>query len=172
MLDNVNTLEPIRIHETNIAPLAPPRIAVGPPLLIFGLGRRYQDTNAGIMSQWADFAPHLGHIPGQVGGTTYGVIHNTSDSGEFDYVCGVEVKEFPADPPEFTRLRIPPHKYAVFEHREHISVIAATFKRIRDHGLADAGLTPDNAPAFERYDERFNPRSGTGGLEIWAPIKG
>jgi AraC family transcriptional regulator len=164
------------MDETNIAPLAPPRIVEGPPLLIFGLSRRYQKTNAGIVSQWGEFAPHLGHIPGQVGWTTYGIIHNTDDSGGFDYVCGVEVREFPAElllkaPPEFARLRIAPHKYAVFEHREHISAIATTFKWIWARGLAGAGLTPDDAAAFERYDKTFDARTGMGGLEIWVPIK-
>jgi AraC family transcriptional regulator len=170
-LDNVNILEPIRMDEKNIGPLAPPRIVEGPLLLIFGISRRYQNTNAGIVSQWGEFAPHLGNISGQVGWTTYGVICNTDDTGAFDYICGVEVKEFPTDPSDFARLRIPPHKYAVFEHREHISAIATTFKRIWERGLADAGVKADDAPAFERYDEQFNARTGMGGLEIWVPIK-
>lgn len=170
-LENINLLEPIRMDDTNIAPLAPPRIVDGPLLLIFGIGRRYQNTNAGIISQWGEFTPHIGHIAGQIGSVAYGVICNTDDTGAFDYICGVEVKEFPNTPPEFARLRIPAHKYAIFEHREHLSALATTFKRIWERGLADAGLKADDAPAYERYDERFNPRTGMGGLEIWVPVK-
>jgi AraC family transcriptional regulator len=28
-----------------------------------------------------------------------------------------------------------------------------------------------DAPAFERYDERFDSRTGMGGFEIWIPLK-
>jgi AraC family transcriptional regulator len=28
-----------------------------------------------------------------------------------------------------------------------------------------------DAPFFERYDERFDPRTGMGDVEIWVPIK-
>ncbi len=28
-----------------------------------------------------------------------------------------------------------------------------------------------DAPDFERYGEEFDPRTGTGGVEIWIPIK-
>jgi len=27
-----------------------------------------------------------------------------------------------------------------------------------------------DAPTFERYDEKFDPATGNGGLEIWVPI--
>ncbi|HWF08404.1 MAG TPA: hypothetical protein VG297_08065 [Bryobacteraceae bacterium] len=56
----------------DVAPLAPPRIVDGPLLLMFGLSRRYRKSNAGIVSQWGEFAPHIGHIPGQIGHVIYG----------------------------------------------------------------------------------------------------
>ena len=28
-----------------------------------------------------------------------------------------------------------------------------------------------DAPNFERYDEKFDPSTGDGGLEIWIPVK-
>jgi AraC family transcriptional regulator len=85
-------------------------------------------------------------------------------------VCAIEVTDFPADLLDFTRLRIPPHTYAVFEHREHISSIVATIKAIWERGLAEAGCEPADGVAFERYDHRFDPKTGLGGLEIWVPI--
>jgi len=36
-------------------------------------------------------------------------------------------------------------------------------------GLADAGCQAADGPAFERYDEQFDGRTGLGGLEIWVP---
>ena len=46
--------------------------------------------------QWQRFTPHLDHVPGQVGHTAYGVIHNSDDAGHADYLTGVEVKDFSA----------------------------------------------------------------------------
>jgi AraC family transcriptional regulator len=28
-----------------------------------------------------------------------------------------------------------------------------------------------DAPNFERYDEKFDPATGNGGLEIWVPVR-
>ena len=157
-------------HHNN-TPLAAPRVTPHDTLLIFGHRQRYERTNAGIPSQWERFVPYLGHIAHQVGHTSYGVIHNTDDQGNFDYLCGVEVTAYPAHPAEFTRIRIPPQTYAVFHHAGHVSSIAGTIKAIWNHGLTDAGLKASDAPVFERYGPEFDGRTGLGGLEIWVPIE-
>ena len=36
--------------------------------------------------------------------------------------------------------------------------------------LPAAGLTPADAPCLERYDQRFDGRTGLGGMEIWVPV--
>ncbi len=169
-LGTIPLQEPIRMNPRTSTVLSTPRIAKAGPLLIFGLGQQYRQTNAGIPAQWNAFVPHLGHIPGQAGNITYGVICNSDDAGAFDYICGVEVRQFPAYPEGFTRLRIPQQTYAVFDHRDHVSATAGTLKAIWEHGLAAANLAPHDGPAFERYDERFDGRTGLGGLEIWIPI--
>jgi AraC family transcriptional regulator len=38
-------------------------------------------------------------------------------------------------------------------------------------GRVAYGLHSADAPVFERYDERFDARTGMGGFEIWAPLK-
>ena len=38
--------------------------------------------------------------------------------------------------------------------------------------MPKSGYQTADAPVFERYDERFNARTGMGGFEIWVPIKG
>ncbi len=76
-------------------------------MLIFGLSEHYGQSKAGIPSQWSKFVPHLGHISGQIGSVSYGVISNSDESGACDYLCGVAVNEFPAQPPEFHALTNP-----------------------------------------------------------------
>jgi AraC family transcriptional regulator len=164
--------EPFRMHQQTDPALVSPRLVKADAMLIFGLGKRCLCAgDPAIPSQWNSFLPYFGHIEGEIGHVAYGVICNSDDSGSYDYICGVAVREFPSHPPEFTRLRIPPQSYAVFEHRNHVSAIASTWKAIWEHGLADAGFQAMDGPAFERYDEKFDGRTGLGGLEIWIPVK-
>ncbi len=163
--------EALRMDDSKTTLIAAPRVVRSDALLIFGLSERYVRTNAGIPSQWDRFVPYLGTIPGQIGNVTYGVICNTDEAGSIDYICGVQVREFPSQPAEFARLRIPPQTYAVFEHRDHVSSLQSTWQAIFNDGLSSAGYEATDGPAFERYDERFDGRTGLGGFEIWIPIR-
>jgi AraC family transcriptional regulator len=168
--NRITLQEPIRMDQSSSTSLAAPRLVKSGALLIFGLAQRCPRAgDPAIPALWNRFLPHLGHIQGQIGNVAYGAIYNADDSGDYDYICGVEVKEFPAHPPEFTRLRIPPQTCAVFEHSGHVAEIAGTWKAIWEHGLA--GLDASDGPAFERYDEKFDGRTGLGGLEIWVPVR-
>jgi AraC family transcriptional regulator len=170
-LEGIELMEAIKMDETLFANLEP-RFENLKTLLIAGLSERYTaETCANIPAQWQRFAPHIGHIPGQVGRTAYGVICNTDDAGNTEYISGVEVSDFSRLPTEFTRLRIPEQRYAVFAHRDHIAAIRRTWFTIWNKWLPESGHQVAESPEFERYGEEFDPRTGTGGLEIWIPIK-
>ncbi len=165
-------VEPIRMDQTLLVELEAPRLEDGRALLIAGLGQRYTfETNEGIPAQWQRFGPYIGNIPGQVGWTTYGVCCNSDDTGSFEYICGVEASHFSEIPEELSRIRIPAHRYAVFSHRGHISTIRSTVYTIWNKWLPESGLAVSDAPDFERYDDRFDPKSGSGVVEIWIPMK-
>jgi AraC family transcriptional regulator len=164
-------LEPIRMQTVTTTRIAPVPIAERDAMLIFGLSQNYTPQSmGGIPSQWERFLTHFGHIPTQVGKVAYGVICNSDDAGNFDYICGAEVSEFPSHPSGFVRLRIPPQTYAVFLHTDHISNIGATCSAIWNQGLPDSGYKAADSPWLERYSEEFDGRTGLGGLEIWIPI--
>jgi AraC family transcriptional regulator len=92
-LDNIKLMEPIKMDETLLTNLEPPRAENLKTLLIAGLSERYNsETCAGIPAQWQRFAPYLGHIPGQVGRTAYGVVCNSDDAGNTEYISGVELQ--------------------------------------------------------------------------------
>ena len=171
-LRNVQLMEPIRMEET-LTTLEPPRLADHKALLIAGLGERYdfEGGNAGIPAQWQRFVPHLGHVPGQVGATAYGVCCNSDDSGNFEYICGVEVADFSALPGQWARVRVPAQRYVVFTHREHISKIRSTWHTIWNKWLPESPWQLVDAPLFERYGEQFDSKTGMGGAEIWLPIR-
>ncbi|MGB8401551.1 AraC family transcriptional regulator [Bradyrhizobium sp.] len=172
-LDRLKLQEPIMMDSTALDHLKPPRFEAGKPLLVAGVGERYNHENggAGIPNQWQRFHQVVDNIPGRIGKVAYGVCCNGDDAGNFDYIAGVEVADFSDLPREFSRVRIPAQRYAVFTHREHISTIRRTVNTIWNHWLPASGMTAADAPSFERYDEKFDPLTGHGGLEIWVPVR-
>src|SRR5437899_10496699 len=98
-LDNIKLLEPIKMDETLLTKLEPPRFVNGRTLLIAGLSERYTaETSACIPAQWQRFSPYLGNIPGKVGRTAYGVFSNYDDVGNTVYICLVVVSYIANDP--------------------------------------------------------------------------
>ena len=171
-LDTINLMEPVRMDQTLLDTLAPPRMVDAEPLLVAGLSERYTcETSAGIPAQWQRFQPFFGSIPGQVGRVAYGVRYNTDDGGDFDYLCGVEVPNFARVGATLSKVRIPAQRYAVFLHDDHIATIRRTHSTIWSTWLPQSSYDVVDAPSFERYGERFDSSTGVGGVEIWSPIR-
>ncbi len=172
-LDHLKLQEPIVMDSTLTDKLQPPRFETGKAMLVAGIGERctLENGGAGIPSQWQRFHQKVGDIPDRVGQVAYGVCCNGDDSGNFDYIAGVEVSDFSDLPREFSRVRIPEQRYMVFTHSEHISTIRRTVNTIWNQWLPASGLKAADAPNFERYDERFDSLTGNGGLEIWIPVR-
>jgi AraC family transcriptional regulator len=169
--DTLRLQEPLRMNPTTLAPISAPRILPHAAMTLVGINEHYQaGGNAGIPSQWSRFGPLMGLITNEVPGVSYGVVHHVDTSNNFDYLCGVEVTRAADLPGGCIELRVPASTYAVFVHTGHISTIQATFTAIWERGLAEAGVKAADAPVFERYDDKFDPRTGLGGLEIWVPI--
>jgi predicted transcriptional regulator YdeE/catechol 2,3-dioxygenase-like lactoylglutathione lyase family enzyme len=157
---------------TTTPPLAPPRFVSHGEMLIFGIGEECNEAGAASISQqWGQFAPYIGQIPGQIGDVAYGVVINHDDGKSFLYIAGIEVREFPSEPVDFTRLNIPPQTYAVFHHTGHVSTTADTWKAIYQGGLTNAGYRRVPGPELECYGPEFDAGTGLGGFEIWIPAK-
>jgi AraC family transcriptional regulator len=170
-LNRLKLQEPMRMDSTASDNLQAPRFETGKPLLVAGVGDRFSHENgAGIPGLWQRFHQSIADVPGRVGQLAYGVCCNGDDAGNFDYIAGVEVSDFSDLPREFSRVRIPQQKYAVFTHREHVATIRRTIDAIWNHWLPASGFKMADAPTFERYDDKFDPVTGNGGFEIWVPI--
>ena len=171
--DHLKLQEPIMMDSTLLENLKPSRFETGKPFLVSGIVERctHENSGAGIPNLWHQFHRTVDHIPARIGKVAYGVCCNADDAGNFDYVAGIEVADFSDLPREFARVRIPEQKYAVFTHAEHISAIRRTVHTIWNHWLPASGMKAADAPSFERYDEKFDPATGDGGLEIWIPVR-
>jgi AraC family transcriptional regulator len=86
----------------------------------------------------------------------------------------VEVRSEEDVPLELVEESIPPSTFAVFSHHGHVSEIPKTMGRVYEW-LARNGREVRNdrdVPGLiERYGERFDPRSGSGDIELWVPVK-
>ena len=171
-LETLDLVEPIKMKEEPYSELSDPTFVTGEPLLIVGLKHRYNDqTSAAIPSQWQEFAPHIGHMPHQKGDVAFGVCCNSDDEGNMDYIAGAEVTVMDDLPADLDGIRITPQTYAVFEHSGHISDIRRTWASIFATWLPASGKEIVDAPQFERYDDRFDPLTGNGVVEIWIPVQ-
>jgi AraC family transcriptional regulator len=172
-LDNIELVEAHTMNHAILTDLAEPRFESRKAFLAAGLSARYdyESCGGGIPAQWQRFAPYIGNVPGQIGTHAYGVRYNSDDNG-LDYLCAVEVSEFSQLPEEFSRVRVPANRYAVFTHRGHIAAIRSTWHTIWNKWLPKSGHQLADAPDFERYGPEFDARSGNGDVEIWVPVKG
>jgi AraC family transcriptional regulator len=156
-----------------VTSIEPSRYADGRAMLLAGLRREHalDEAARSIEEQWRAFRA-LGPLPGQLGPTAYGVVCGSApDRRAFEYMCGAEVAAFDALPRELGRMRVPAQHYAVFVHDGHVATLRATWDAIWNDWVPRSGVRPADTPDFEFYGERFDPRTGLGGVEIWFPVE-
>jgi AraC family transcriptional regulator len=176
-ITNLLLVEPQRMSDTPSQTIVDPDIRDDDAILIAGMRQRFtHETRGGIPALWQRFAAHLGHIPGEKPGATFGIVLSEpeSDRDGFDYEAGVEVKSLNDLPEDLVGLRIPARRHAVFRHAGHVSTVGATCGAIFGTWLPRSGRQLAKGPVqlIERYDlSKFDPRTGQGGLEIWIPLE-
>jgi AraC family transcriptional regulator len=171
-LDGLTIVKPRAVPGHEATHVDSPRLVSEADIRIVGLPAHYSyDATAGIPGQWQRFMTFAMTIPERRPGIPSGVATKVDADGGFDYLCAVEVTAFSTMPPECVRITIPAHRYAVFEHRAHISSIQKTYSAIWDEWLPAHELTSSDAPSIERHKEAFDPRTGDGGVDLWIPVE-
>lgn len=143
-------------------------------MLFAGIRRHhaFASVGDGIARQWRDFEK-LGTLPGQVGTTAYGAICGADMKAQtMEYMCAYEVGSFEEIPKELGRMRVPAARYAVFRHDDNVATVRATWDRVFKEWLPRSGLRSNETPDFEVYGDRFDPKTGDGGVEIWVGVAG
>jgi AraC family transcriptional regulator len=170
-IDRLALMQPISLDAAPLE-IESPRFEDLDVLLVAGLNHRYDglEDSAGVPGQWQQFGDEQAHIKARIGAAAYGVCFNLDDEGSMDYLCGLQVAGFGSQGSQFTCLRIPRWRYAVFTHREHIAGIRRTWDAIWNGWLPRSGHEVADAPLLERYDDHLHPRSGRGGFSLLVPL--
>jgi AraC family transcriptional regulator len=160
-------VEALKLIDTSTPCAIQPRREYRGALRVAGIGARHTAaTVASIPSQWQ----RLDEAYGLGAEIAYGVCGNNDAEGGFDYIAGVEIRAGASVPAGWQAISIAPREYLVAWHAGHISAIRSTWFWLLNDYLPASGLTLADAPDLERYDARFDDRSGHGGVEIWLPL--
>lgn len=143
-----------------------------PSFRLAGLRRfhTFADAARDTPKQWAEFNQLL--IPGLHDTKIfYGATCQTDlPNQRFEYMCALEVPDLSVAPAN-GRMIVPAAHYAVFTHPNGTATLHDTWQYLWKQWVPTSGLKPAPTPDFERYDERFNPATGQGPIEIWFPIQ-
>jgi AraC family transcriptional regulator len=170
-VDGLDLLGPLELRPRANVRLDPPRIVDGQAVRVVGIAERCSfDTTITIPAQWQRFMELYQAIPQKRDDIPVGVSYGADDDGQFQYMCGAEVYRFGERTRGLLQLEIPPRKYAVFEHRGHVSTIYETYRTIWSEAMPATGRSVADAPVIERHDPTFDPRTGEGGLTLWIPL--
>jgi AraC family transcriptional regulator len=163
--------EALNIAVAETPPLGTPRIERAGAQLFVGLQQNhgFEDLKA-IPGQWERFMQHYDEIDDKADPIPWGLCLGVDDEGRFDYLCAVKVSAADRLPKGLIRTTTAPHTYAIFQHREHVSRLYATYSAIWNDWLPTSGRAMAEAPCLEQHCETFDTRTGYGGVDIWIPL--
>jgi AraC family transcriptional regulator len=152
-----------------------PKLLRSPAFDVVGMAGHFTPaTNTRIPELWARFARRMHEVRHRRGSRTFGLCIDpdpgATGDGAFKYIAAVEVERVADVPAGMVSYHVPESRYAVFTHRGHISRLGATVKQVFGTWLASQPVRRVAAPDFELYDQRFDPATGDGEVDIYVPI--
>jgi AraC family transcriptional regulator len=124
-----------------------------------------------IPALWRQFMEFYPSIKDKLDPAPWAVVSAPDDDGMFDYACAIVVEPTSVLPSGLNRITVRAHRYAVFTHTGHVSLIRGTYEEIWNSALAAHGWTLADRPVLESHRAGFDPRTGEGGLDIWIPVE-
>jgi len=172
--EGLSLLEPIRLDRSAEVAALRPRYEEKKGLLAVGLAAAYEFGAAeGIAGQWQRFMatifPEIAH---RLPTIPIGVATAVDSDGAFTYVAAAEVSSASEARADLEVVRVAPRRWAIFEHAGHITSLSQSYANIWDRWLPASGLNVADAPSLERHKPMFDPRTGSGGVDIWIPVEG
>jgi AraC family transcriptional regulator len=148
-----------------------PKIESRPAFTVVGMKYRGKNEQDEIPNMWGEFASRVVEVQNRVEAhATYGVMGNyDEDSGEFDYVAGLNVVPDAAVPEGMVRWDVPAQTYAVFSCT--LPTIGSTFEHIHHTWLPASGYRHAGGPELELYDEAFDPEDPESVMYLYIPVE-
>ena len=149
-----------------------PKIKSRPAFRIVGMKYHGKNEQNEIPQMWSEFASRVSEVQNRVDAhATYGVMGNyDEDSGEFDYVAGLNVSAAAHVPEGMVSWDVPAQTYAVFSCT--LPTIGETLDHIHRVWLPASGYRHAHGPEFELYrDEEFDPEAPDSVMYIYIPIE-
>ena len=149
--------------------LPAPRLETIEPFHVAGIMHRYiRESVSGIPSLRAEFIAHFGNIDGERPGAAFGVCLDGDGTG-FSHMAWVEVAKG-GGAPELETCKMAGGRFAVFDIDEHVSDIHKVAHAIFGEWLPRSDYELGQSQDFERHEDRFDPMTGSGVIEIWVPV--
>lgn len=153
-----------------------PKFVDFPGASVIGLGKAYSHHNGPleIPGLWKEFAGYckshalsLRRSFGLCLDEHPAIPKGTGD--DFVYVAAIPASGDQA--PNAVQYKILPGRYAVFTHRGSIADFPKTLQAVWQEWLPANQDIYRPAAAFEYYDERFDPATNAGEVDIYVPVK-
>jgi AraC family transcriptional regulator len=137
---------------------------------VVGMKYRGKNEQNEIPRLWGEFAARVAEVQNRVEEhATYGVVGNYEDSGEFDYVAGINVSAAAEIPEGMVSWDIPAQTYAVFSCT--LPTIGSTLEHIHGTWFPASGYRQADGPAIELYDEDFDPENPDSLMYLYIPVE-
>lgn len=148
-----------------------PRIVSKRAFTVAGLKYHGKNENEEVKELWQVINPRWGEFRDVTDQEiAYGVMDNIDmETGTFDYVAGLSVREGAAVPDGMSIVRIPEQTYAVFPAT--LLTLLDAFHHAYEGWLPTSGYRRTCGPEFERYGEAFDPQDPRSEMEIWIPVE-
>jgi AraC family transcriptional regulator len=179
---NVSAIRKFEITEKMLRHLAEgvtmqPKIIKRGRELAIGMGDSFvQGQTEEIGALWGRFVPRMHEIKNRkpydlgVCASKHPIIVK-KDGDTFIYVAAVAVENADHVPDGMVVCDIPESTFAVFTHSGPIMNIKHTCEYIWGTWLPESGYELTDTPDYELYDSRFDPKTGSGEVDIYVPIK-
>ena len=125
------------------------KIEQKPGFTIVGMKYRGKNQKNEVPQLWEVFVPRMAEVLNRTGlGVSYGVMDNyDEESGEFDYIAGVEVGSVEDIPDGMVSHVVPDQTYSVFKCT--LPTLHQTFEHIYQKWIPESGHKRAKGPEFE-----------------------
>jgi AraC family transcriptional regulator len=154
-----------------------PRFTERGDIIVVGL-RQDANMKAGVdgPNVWRQFRPLIDKIPHRRGKHAFGVVEvSDKQAGAVAYSAAVEVERLGKLAPGLAGKTLPGGRFAVFTCKLASCDIGGELKRtfgyIYGTWVPNSGAKLRASYDLELYDERFDPKTISGEVDIWVPVR-